>query len=113
MGEETKDAITAAFTAFVRQRRNFIAISLVLIFWELADVSVGEIHVLNASLVIGRTSAVVYALWIAWVYWGWRYLQRLLEIRGLTKLSSLFLAQLYEVVTILGKKKLAQSTVLR
>jgi hypothetical protein len=107
MSEEDKDVITPAF---VRQRRNLMAISLILIFWKLADVSVEEMHVLNVCLVIGQTNAVLYALWVAWGYWVWRYWQRLLELNGLAKFSALFQVQVLDVATSIGRAKLERST---
>jgi hypothetical protein len=58
---------------FVRQRRNLIVISLVLLFAQLADLAVSELDVFGTKIKIGSPVAVDFALWLAWSYWLVRY----------------------------------------
>jgi hypothetical protein len=58
---------------FIRQRRNLFVISLVLLFAQLADLTVNELDVFGTKIKIGSPVAVDFALWTAWVYWFIRY----------------------------------------
>jgi hypothetical protein len=54
---------------FTRQRRNLMAMSLVLL---VADVS-NDIHVGPASLYVHAPFTIMMVLWMVWGYWLWRY----------------------------------------
>lgn len=58
---------------FVRQRRNLLIVSLVLLFSEISSLSIEKLNVLGNELSIGEPRAVSGALWILGVYWLWRF----------------------------------------
>ena len=60
--------------AFTRQRRNLMAVSLILLFIEVADVAISPTGTLfGIPITIGNPVAVTWALWIGFAYWLWRY----------------------------------------
>jgi len=61
---------------FTKQRRNFLAISVALIFVKLAAVTVTTARYSDVSAVIGKPERVYWLLWAVWVYWVWRYCQQ-------------------------------------
>lgn len=58
---------------FVRQRRNLMIVSLVLLFVEAAELTINEVNVFGNRLVLKNPAIVTYALWIGFAYWLWRY----------------------------------------
>lgn len=66
----TEDQIHAGF---VRQRRNLITISLVLLFVQFGEVTIREIKAVETTLLINHPNAVTWALWVAFFYWLYRY----------------------------------------
>lgn len=58
---------------FIRQRRNLIIVSLVLIFVELSGIEVKKINLFGNELDIINPEWVNWALWIGLIYWGYRY----------------------------------------
>ncbi|SRR5258708_1412931 len=59
--------------AFIRQRRNLMIVSLVLLFTEVAGVTITEVNVFGTKLTVSNPAAVNYALWGGYFYWLWRY----------------------------------------
>ncbi len=60
--------------AFTRQRRNLMAVSLILLFIEVADMAISPTGTLfGIPITIGNPVAMTYALWIGFWYWLWRY----------------------------------------
>lgn len=70
MAEEDSDSIR---NGFIRQRRNLIVISLVLLFAETSELSINKLNVFGNELLIRNPVIVTAALWIAYIYWLWRY----------------------------------------
>lgn len=62
-------------TAFVRQRRNLIVISLVLLFAETSGISVPQLNILGIEIKLDNPNAVIYWLWGGYLYWLLRYYQ--------------------------------------
>lgn len=60
---------------FIRQRRNLMIVSLVLLFSEATELKVEKISAFGNELLIGHPQAVTSALWIAALYWLLRYYQ--------------------------------------
>lgn len=60
---------------FVRQRRNLMIASLVLLFSEATELKVEKISAFGTELLIGQPQAVTTALWVAAIYWLIRYYQ--------------------------------------
>jgi hypothetical protein len=69
-----------------RQRRNVMATSIVLLVFDLADASVGEVSVLGTKLVIGNPQVVAVGAWVMWAYFLLRYYQFWRESPGFRKL---------------------------
>jgi|GEM_PF-2870416 len=62
-------------SGFVRQRRNLMVSSLVLLFSEFTQLKVEKISAFGNELLIGKPQAVTIALWAATFYWLIRYYQ--------------------------------------
>lgn len=60
---------------FVRQRRNLMIVSLVLLFSEATELRVEKISAFGTELLVGQPQAVTMALWVAAVYWLVRFYQ--------------------------------------
>jgi hypothetical protein len=70
MGEEPGED-----SGFVRQRRNLMIVSLVLLFSEVADLQIEKLSAFGNELVIGKPYAINAALWVAGFYWLLRFYQ--------------------------------------
>ena len=62
-------------SGFIRQRRNLMLSSLVLLFAEVVELKVTKLSLFGNELLIGEPKAVNAALWIATVYWLIRFYQ--------------------------------------
>src|SRR6266849_7639771 len=62
MDDETQDI-------FVRQRRNLMAMSLVLL---VADIH-NDIHLGSVTVSVHAPFTITMVLWLVWAYWLWRY----------------------------------------
>ena len=62
MGDEIRDI-------FVRQRRNLMAMSLVLV---VADIE-NDVHLGPTKVFVHAPFTIKMVLWIVWAYWLWRY----------------------------------------
>jgi len=62
-------------SGFIRQRRNLMIISLVLLFSEVTELKIEKLSAFGTELKIGEPQAVNWALWVAGVYWLWRFYQ--------------------------------------
>ena len=62
-------------TAFVRQRRNLIAISLVLLFAETTGIRVEHLDILGIAIELDSPKSVISWLWVGYVYWLLRFYQ--------------------------------------
>lgn len=58
---------------FKRQRRNLIAGSLVLLFYEAAELHFPSFNLLGNTITLQNPAAVRIALWVAYLYWVIRY----------------------------------------
>jgi hypothetical protein len=59
----------------LRQRRNLIAISSVLLIFDFADVTIGKVSVLGAEILVGNVKVLSYCAWGLWAYFFLRYYQ--------------------------------------
>lgn len=59
----------------LRQRRNLIAISTVLILFDFADVQIAKVGVLGTELVVGSPDVLILFIWTIWAYLLLRYYQ--------------------------------------
>ena len=62
-------------TDFIRQRRNLIVISLILLGVEAFGLEIKRINALGNEILIQNPGMVNVALWLAWAYWFIRYYQ--------------------------------------
>lgn len=73
----------------LRQRRNLIAISSVLIVFDFAQVSIAKINVLGTELLVGDARVLLFFAWMIWVYAFLRYYQYL-RAEGDLKIAAAF-----------------------
>jgi len=59
----------------LRQRRNLIAISAVLLIFDFANVTIAKISVLGTELLVGNARILMVCAWILWGYFFLRYYQ--------------------------------------
>lgn len=69
--------------ALMRQRRNLMASSLLLIFFEAAGVSFERVGFLGTELIIQSPGVLYTGLWLVWSYFLVRYVQFLIEVGDL------------------------------
>ena len=62
-------------SGFVRQRRNLMIVSLVLLFAEFTDLKIQKINAFGNELLIGEPQAAINLMWFAAIYWLIRYYQ--------------------------------------
>lgn len=72
-------------TGFTRQRRSLLASSIILLFFQMAGVTLESLNIFGNEVILTDPWVVEVALWIAWFYFTIRYLQHFhdLEDRGL------------------------------
>lgn len=80
---------------FIRQRRNLIAVSLVLWFVETSSLTLSKLNILGNEFPISNPAAVNHALWIAWVYWFVRYYQYFRHAHGIQQTMEAFHGHMY------------------
>ena len=59
----------------LRQRRNLIAISVVLLIFDFAQVEIGKVSVLGTELLVGNAGVLTVCAWVFWAYFFLRYYQ--------------------------------------
>lgn len=59
----------------LRQRRNLVAMSCLLIIFDLAKVEVAKVGVLGTDLIIGDVRVLAISMWVVWAYFLLRYYQ--------------------------------------
>lgn len=57
----------------LRQRRNLVAMSYLLIIFDLAKVEVAKVGVLGTDLIIGYVRVLAISMWVVWGYFLLRY----------------------------------------
>lgn len=62
-----------------KSRRNLIIVSIILIVFDVAAVSITKVNVLGTELLVGNPIVVHVLLWILWAYFFIRYTQLLGE----------------------------------
>ena len=97
MSEENQDS-------FVRQRRNLIAVSIVLFVAQLYDVTIPKINLLGNEFILQLPYHVASILWVPGIYWFIRYLQVLNDRGNLGFIDSVRL-RLMEPLRNMGLQK--------
>lgn len=59
----------------LRQRRNLVAMSCLLIIFDLAKVKVAKVGVLGTDLIVGDVRVLAISMWVVWTYFLLRYYQ--------------------------------------
>lgn len=59
----------------LRQRRNLIAISAILLIFDFAQVTITKVSVLGTELLIGNAQVLMFCVWTLWAYFILRYYQ--------------------------------------
>src|SRR3989344_6953987 len=90
---------------FIRQRRNLMIISLVLLFAESAELTISKLNIFGNELLIVHPATITTALMIAYLYWLWRYSQFLHDLGELHLVSSYRLRR-HELIKRIGYKQL-------
>jgi|GEM_PF-6131621 len=74
---------------FLRQRRNLMAITIVIFLSYFWDVEFKTINILGNTIDLNQGNNVYFVLWTLLFYWSWRYRNYLLELRPLGIMDSL------------------------
>jgi hypothetical protein len=82
---------------FVRQRRNLILISLVVIFYKAGSLTVNKIDILGNSITVGNPEIVSFALATVFVYYAWRYYTVCREVLGFTNCKNAYYERLQKI----------------
>ncbi len=95
---------------FVRQRRNLMIVSLVLLFSEATELKVEKISAFGTELLVGQSQAVTTALWVAAVYWLVRFYQysRVTHEGSLRNTIQIYVVK-YEVIWPVIQRRLLQN----
>ncbi len=67
---------------FLKQRRNLIVVSLVIIFYEVADIEITQINILGNTALINNPEIVLYCIVAFFIYFNWRYFPALHDVHG-------------------------------
>lgn len=59
----------------LRQRRNLIAISAILLIFDFAQVKITKVSVLGTELLVGNVQVLMFCAWALWAYFTLRYYQ--------------------------------------
>lgn len=70
-------------TGLLRQRRNLILVSSVLLLFDFANVTVTKVSVMGTELLVGNAKVLIYFAWAIWGYFLLRYYQYLHEEKDL------------------------------
>jgi len=89
----------------LRQRRNLMLVSGVLILFDFADVSITKVSVLGTQLLVGNPTVLIFFSWIIWAYFFLRYYQFLRE-EGDLKIISSFSKHFYMLSSLSTKVKI-------
>lgn len=85
---------------FVRQRRNLIISSLVLIFAQASGLTITKLNIFGNELGLAHPYSVITALWIATWYWAIRYYQYFTELKPIG-IKSAYLDKFQSYIAIL------------
>lgn len=94
---------------FIRQRRNLMIISLVLLFAETAELTINKLNIFGNELLIAHPATITTALWIAYFYWLWRYSTYLHDL-GDTQLIPTYRQRRFDLIKQIGYKQLRSDT---
>lgn len=72
----------------LRQRRNLMLISGMLIMFDFAQVSIAKVSILGTELIIGKPTVLIMVAWALWAYFFLRYYQYVREEKDLKILST-------------------------
>lgn len=59
----------------LRQRRNLMIVSVGLLLFDFANVTIAKVSILGTELLIGNATVLVYCAWFLWLYFLLRYYQ--------------------------------------
>lgn len=59
----------------LRQRRNLVAISAILLVFDFANVQITKISVIGTELLVGNVNVLMVCAWVLWAYFLLRYYQ--------------------------------------
>lgn len=105
--EDGKDDIREGFR---RQRRNLLIVSLVLLFSETAELTISELNLFGNVVHLANPATITYALWVAYLYWLWRYYTYFHDLSNRNILAT-YRYRLYELIKQIGFRKLCRDSV--
>lgn len=105
------DATEHNRTMFVRQRRNLMGVSIVLLFVTYSGLKLTTLNILGNNMAITRPHIVNVALWVAFLYWFWRYWVYRVEIRTGT-MFHIYKPAMFQR-TVIGAKRQIDASVQR
>lgn len=73
---------------FVRQRRNILVVSIIIILYKAGDINIDVINILGNQIKIGDNRVVVAGLVVAFLYFMWRYYTACREALGIRQFRS-------------------------
>lgn len=62
-------------SGLLRQRRNLIALSSLLIVYNFADIKIKQVGWMGTSIEVGNPAALTFIIWVVWLYFFLRYYQ--------------------------------------
>lgn len=62
-------------SGLLRQRRNLIVLSCLLIVYNFADIKVKQVGLMGTSIEVGNPAALTLIIWVVWFYFFLRYYQ--------------------------------------
>lgn len=77
------DGATTSEEGFIKQRRNLIVISLIIIFYEMLGIQIKQISFFGNEAIIRNSGRIFVILSIFFFYFSWRYYALFQEIKAL------------------------------
>lgn len=62
-------------SGLLRQRRNLIALSSLLVVYNFADIKIKQVGWMGTSIEVGNPAALTFIIWVVWLYFLLRYYQ--------------------------------------
>lgn len=62
-------------SGLLRQRRNLVSISSVLIVYDFAEIKIRQVGWMGTSIEVGNPAALSIIVWVVWLYFFLRYYQ--------------------------------------
>ncbi len=104
MPSELASHDTSRQTQFVRQRRNLLVVSFLLLAFLSTGAELSHLNVFGNQIDLRRPLLVSWPLWIAWAYLLWRYYQHLHDLGNLG-IRDAFVGRVYHLVGLEARRQ--------